>query len=82
MDTRQRKQVVGTSSAQDSSYMEKDQEPNSSSKQDKESKDVSWRRILLLIIAITIHNIPGLSMGVTQWSFDIGTSGMGMSLED
>jgi len=24
----------------------------------------SWRRILLLIIAITVHNIPGLSIAM------------------
>ncbi|TNN26318.1 Zinc transporter ZIP11 [Liparis tanakae] len=27
----------------------------------------SWRRIVLLILAITIHNIPGLSYWVTSW---------------
>lgn len=35
------------------------------SKMSKEQKLVSWKRILLLIIAITIHNIPeGLAVGV------------------
>ncbi|KAK7506704.1 hypothetical protein BaRGS_00002179 [Batillaria attramentaria] len=36
-----------------------------SSKQTSASRQASWRRILLLIIAITIHNIPeGLAVGV------------------
>ncbi|KAK7113365.1 zinc transporter ZIP11-like [Littorina saxatilis] len=43
--------------------------PYSSSSENKQqqlaSKSASWRRILLLIIAITIHNIPeGLAVGV------------------
>ena len=38
---------------------------NDDSKMSNEQKLVSWKRILLLIIAITIHNIPeGLAVGV------------------
>ena len=29
--------------------------------------EVSWRRILLLIIAITVHNIPGMLTIVHTW---------------
>ena len=36
----------------------------------------SWRRILLLIIAITVHNIPGwyttFHFTAYDWIFDIG----------
>lgn len=46
-------------------YEEEMSSPASSSKQSNASRQASWRRILLLIIAITIHNIPeGLAVGV------------------
>ncbi len=30
-----------------------------SAKQNRQQRLVTWKRILLLIVAITIHNIPG-----------------------
>lgn len=47
------------------SKREVDQEGQKSTEQ-----QASWRRILLLIIAITVHNIPGkmlLKVLVTEW---------------
>jgi len=55
------------SSAVDTSFMERSNQMDSPQRSTGHGsdKDVSWRRILLLIIAITIHNIPeGLAVGV------------------
>ena len=37
----------------------------------KADKQTSWRRILLLIIAITIHNIPGDCLGYFHLLIDV-----------
>ena len=41
----------------------------------EKSNNQSWRRILLLVIAITLHNLPeGLAVGVAFGSLGIGNS--------
>ncbi|XP_005108739.1 zinc transporter ZIP11 [Aplysia californica] len=64
-DTRQRR-TAGSPSALDARYHEKNGLSSAPARlENSDSKAVSWRRILLLIIAITIHNIPeGLAVGV------------------
>lgn len=38
---------------------------------DGDSKRQQWRRILLLIIAITVHNIPGMLVHCDVWFLSI-----------
>ena len=60
-DARQRKPLPEASNMY-STYSSRD-DVAGPSRQDSDvvlNKDNSWRRILLLIIAITIHNIPGI----------------------
>ena len=57
LDTRQRKKQPATSLPAQNGVNSAVSEKSA----DSASKSASWRRILLLIIAITVHNIPGNS---------------------
>ena len=56
---------ISTAYSRDASGLTQRKKDMASSKKDVErqigiEKQASWRRILLLIIAITVHNIPGM----------------------
>ena len=58
LDTNLTRRLRRGSVASDSES-EAGQEVDAHAEEDKKRRHSSWQRILLLIIAITVHNIPG-----------------------
>ena len=67
----QRRRTVNNDSSDlnNSPSLESTQAPISEIKSTNSAAAASWKRILLLIVAVTIHNIPGKVSGLEMFLF-------------